>query len=51
MLIESGRYNAFAEFFAWYYFSMANAATAALVADHRIEPPERLYTYAVKAPQ
>ena len=50
-MIESGRYNAFAEFFAWYYVSMANGAAAALVADHRIAPPEKLYTYAVKAPQ
>jgi len=49
--IESGRYNAFAEFFAWYYFSIANGATAALVADHRITAPEKLYTYAVRVPQ
>ena len=51
MLVQSGRYNAFAEFFAWYYFSMANGATAALAADQRIVPPQKLYTYAVKAPQ
>jgi len=50
-LLSSGRDVAFAEFFAWYYNSIANNVTDALVADHRITPPEKLYTYAVKAPQ
>ncbi len=49
--ISSGRNVAFAEFFAWYYNTLANAVTDALAADHRITPPEKLYTYAVKAPQ
>jgi hypothetical protein len=47
---SSGRDIAFAEFFAWYYNAIANAVTDALVADHRIKPPEKQYTYAVKAP-
>ena len=50
-LLSSGRDVAFAEFFAWYYNTIANGVTDALVADHRIMPPEKLYTYAVKAPQ
>lgn len=50
-LISSGRDVAFAEFFAWYYNTLANAVTDTLVADHRITPPDKLYTYAVKAPQ
>ena len=50
-LLSSGRDVAFAEFFAWYYNSIANSVTDTLVADHRITPPEKLYTYAVKAPQ
>src|SRR5262249_31090227 len=50
-LLSSGRDVAFAEFFAWYYNNIANNVTDALVADHRITPPEKLYTYAVKAPQ
>ena len=50
-LLSSGRDVAFAEFFAWYYNTIANSVTDALVADHRITPPEKLYTYAVKAPQ
>jgi DNA-binding MarR family transcriptional regulator len=49
--ISSGHYIAFAEFFAWYYNTIANGVTDALVADRRITPPEKLYTYAVKAPQ
>ena len=49
--ISSGRNVAFAEFFAWYYNTLANAVTDARAADHRITPPEKLYTYAVKAPQ
>jgi hypothetical protein len=50
-LLSSGRDVAFAEFFAWYYNTIANSVTDGLVADHRITPPEKLYTYAVKAPQ
>jgi DNA-binding MarR family transcriptional regulator len=50
-LLSSGRDVAFAEFFAWYYNTIANSVTDTLVADHRITPPEKLYTYAVKAPQ
>ena len=49
--ISSGHYIAFAEFFAWYYNIIANGVADALVADRRITPPEKLYTYAVKAPQ
>src|SRR5262249_10554838 len=49
--ISSGRDVAFGEFFAWYYNAIANGVADALVADHRITPPEKLYTYAVKAPQ
>src|SRR3989454_2610523 len=50
-LLSSGRDVAFAEFFAWYYNTLANSVSDALAADHRITPPEKLYTYAVKAPQ
>jgi hypothetical protein len=50
-LISSGRDVAFADFFAWYYNALANAAADALVAQHLVTPPEKLYTYAVKAPQ
>jgi hypothetical protein len=49
-LISSGRDVAFAEFFAWYYNAVSNGVTETLVADHRITPPEKVYTYAVKAP-
>jgi len=49
--LSSGRDVAFAEFFAWYYNAIANAVTDTLVADRRITPPpDKLYTYAVKAP-
>jgi DNA-binding MarR family transcriptional regulator len=41
---------AFADFFAWYYNTMANGVADALAAQRRITPPEKLYTYAVKAP-
>jgi hypothetical protein len=51
LLMYSGRYIAFAEFFAWYYNTLANEVTDALVAEHRITPPEKFYTYAVKTPQ
>jgi hypothetical protein len=49
--ISSGRDVAFGEFFAWYYNAIANGVADVLAADHRITPPEKLYTYAVKAPQ
>jgi hypothetical protein len=51
LLMYSGRYIAFAEFFAWYYNLIANDVTDALIAEHRITPPEKFYTYAVKAPE
>jgi hypothetical protein len=50
-LLSSGRDVAFAEFFAWYYNTIANGVAETLVDGHRITPPEKLYTYAVKAPQ
>ena len=49
--IAGGRYVAFAEVFAWYYNAIANGVADALVAAHRITPPEKLYTYAIFAPQ
>jgi hypothetical protein len=49
-LLSSGRNIAFAQFFAWYYNSLANGVADALIAQGRITPPEKLYTYAVKAP-
>ena len=51
LLMSSGRYIAFAEFFAWYYNTIANQVTDTLIAERRITPPEKLYTYAVKAPE
>jgi hypothetical protein len=50
-LLSSGRDVAFAEFFAWYYNTIANGVADELAAQKRITPPEKLYTYAVKAPQ
>ena len=50
-VLSSGRSIAFADFFAWYYNTMANGVTDTLIAQKRITPPEKLYTYAVKAPQ
>jgi hypothetical protein len=50
-LLSSGRNVAFAEFFAWYYNTLANGVTDTLVAERHIAAPEKLYTYAVKAPQ
>jgi hypothetical protein len=50
-LLSSGRNVAFAEFFAWYYNTIANGVADTLVAERRIIAPEKLYTYAVKAPQ
>ena len=49
--LSSGRDVAFAEFFAWYYNTIANGVTETLVDSHRITPPEKLYTYAVRTPQ
>lgn len=49
-LIKAGGYSATAEFFAWYYNAMANGVAGALVAERRIAAPDKLYTYAVKAP-
>jgi hypothetical protein len=51
LLMSSGRDIAFGEFFAWYYNTVANGVTEALVAQHRIDPPKTYYTYAVKAPE
>ena len=51
LLMSSGRDIAFGEFFAWYYNTIANAVTGALVAGHQITPPETYYTYVVKAPE
>lgn len=45
--IDAGKYVAVAELFAWYYNAIANGVADALVAQHRIRPPEKLYTYAV----
>ena len=50
-MISSGRDIAFADFFAWYYNTVANTVAESLVADKRVTPPAKLYTYAVKAPQ
>jgi len=50
-LVQAGRYVAFAQVFAWYYDQLANGVTDALVAAHRIAPPQTLYTYAVRVPQ
>lgn len=49
-LTSAGNNVAFAEFFAWYYNTMANGVAEALIANHQITPPEKYYTYAVKAP-
>ena len=50
-LMSSGRNIAFAEFFAWYYNTLANQVADALIAEHRVTPPEKFYIYAVKAPE
>jgi hypothetical protein len=49
--VESGRYIAFEDFFAWYYNRMVNGLTARLVSAHRISAPSAQYTYAIKLPQ
>jgi hypothetical protein len=48
--ISSGREVAFAEFFAWYYNTLANGVAERLIAARQIAPPDKFYTYAVKAP-
>jgi hypothetical protein len=48
--VESGRYTAFEEFFAWYYNRMVNTIAAQLASAGRIAPPTGQYTYAVKLP-
>ena len=48
--ISSGREVAFAEFFAWYYNTIANGVAERLIAARQITPPDKFYTYAVKAP-
>src|SRR5215470_17817083 len=50
-LMSSGRNIAFAEFFAWYYNTLANQVADTLAAEHRVTPPEKFYIYAVKAPE
>ena len=50
-LLKAGGYSAAAEVFAWYYNAMANGVADTLVAERRIAAPEKVYTYAVKAPQ
>ena len=51
VLMSSGHYVAFAEVFAWLYNVIANAVVDELVAEHRIAPPQKYYTYAVRVPQ
>jgi hypothetical protein len=51
LMMSSGRDIAFGEFFAWYYNTIANNVTNALISGHQITPPETYYTYAVKAPE
>ena len=50
-MMSSGRDIAFAEFFAWYYNTIANGVAETLVDARRITAPEKLYTYAVRTPQ
>jgi DNA-binding MarR family transcriptional regulator len=50
-MMSSGRYIAFAEFFAWYYNLIVNGTADELVGAHRIAPPEKSYTYAVRVPE
>jgi hypothetical protein len=49
--VESGRYVQFREFFAWYYFAVADGVVRSLAQSKRIAEPETLYTYAIRAPQ
>lgn len=50
-LISNGGDIAFAEFFAWYYNTIANGVTEKLIDNRQITPPDKFYVYAVKAPQ
>jgi hypothetical protein len=50
-VVSAGHYIAFGDFFAWYYNAMANGVVDGLVAEHRIAPPDKYYTYAVRVPQ
>ena len=49
--MSASNYIAFAGIFGWYYDSMANGVVDDLVAARKIAPPEKYYTYAVRAPQ
>jgi len=49
-LMSSGHYVAFAEVFAWFYNTVVDMTVNNLVANHRLTPPEKAYTYAVKIP-
>jgi hypothetical protein len=48
--VESGRYVAFEEFFAWYYNRIVNTVAAQLASAGRIAAPTGQYTYALKLP-
>jgi hypothetical protein len=50
-LMSSGHYVAFAEAFAWFYNTIVDFTVDDLVAAHRILPPEKSYTYAIRIPQ
>jgi hypothetical protein len=50
-LMSSGHYVAFAEVFAWFYNTIVEFTVDNLVAAHRITPPEKSYTYAIRIPQ
>jgi hypothetical protein len=50
-LVKASKYTAFAGFFAWYYNTIVNRTVDALVAAKKITPPEKYYTYAIRAPQ
>jgi hypothetical protein len=50
-LVKASKYTPFAGFFAWYYNTVANRTVKALVAANKITPPEKYYTYAIRAPQ
>jgi len=50
-VLQAGTHIAAAEFFAWYYFTVANGVVDNLAASKRISPPENLYTYAILAPR
>jgi hypothetical protein len=50
-LMSSGHYVAFAEVFAWFYNTIVEFTVDNLVAAHRIAPPQKYYTYAIRIPQ